>query len=128
MSMRYTSSHEWLRYYGVEVTIGITDHAQQSLGEIAFVELPAVGATISRGETLCVLESVKAASEILSPVSGVVQRVNESLEGAPQLLNRSPEQDGWLCVLGVSSAAETMGKEEREEFLSSDQYAALIGK
>lgn len=121
----YTQSHEWLRYEAAEVVIGITNHGQKSLGEIAFVELPAVGVAVAKGQTLCVVESVKAASEILSPVSGVVRRVNQDLVERPQLINSSAEQDGWLCVLGAEDGvrAGAVG----EEFLSADQYTSLVG-
>lgn len=123
MPALYTQSHEWLRYNGTEVTIGITNHGQQSLGEIAFVELPSVGAKIAKGQTLCVIESVKAASEILSPMGGVVRQVNHNLDENPQLINSSAEQDGWICVLGVDDDAQSAS----DQFLVADQYAALIG-
>lgn len=119
--MLYTQSHEWIRRDGAIVTIGITDYGQDSLGEIAFVELPSVGQSISAGDTLCVVESVKAASEIRSPVSGVIQRVNAGLLDAPRLINQSPEEEGWLCALRLKDDDAIDDK-----FLKLDQYNSLV--
>ena len=121
MSMLYTQSHEWLMRNAADVTVGITDYGQKNLGEIVFVELPPVGRTVSKGQTLCVVESVKAASEILSPINGVVTSVNHALSEVPQLINSSAEQDGWLCALRIDD--NTLAT---DQFLTAAQYQSLI--
>ena len=96
--LKYLSSHEWVRLEedGATVTVGITDHAQDLLGDVVFVELPDVDATIAAGEEAGVVESVKAASDIFSPVSGTVLEINEGLEESPEMVNSDPYDDGWF--------------------------------
>ena len=105
-SLQYTKTHEWLRLEDDgSVTIGISDHAQEALGELVFVEVPEVGATLAEGDACAVVESVKAASDIYTPVAGEVTAVNESLADEPELVNGSPYEDGWVFRLSPASAA-----------------------
>ena len=117
--LKYLSSHEWARLEedGTTVTVGITDHAQDLLGDVVFVELPEVGAEIAAGEEAGVVESVKAASDIFSPVSGEVIAINEDLEDAPEMVNNEPYDDGWFFKLKISDA------EELNALLDADAYA-----
>ena len=96
---RFTSSHEWVRRDGGAATVGITDHAQNQLGDVIFLELPEVGRTLSAGERFGVIESVKAASDLYSPVGGRVAEVNDALVDAPEKVNADPYGDGWLLRL-----------------------------
>jgi glycine cleavage system H protein len=97
---RFTSTHEWVRREGGEATIGITDHAQSELGDVIFLELPAVGTRVEAGARFGSVESVKAASDIYAPVAGTVAAVNDSLQGSPERVNQSPYEEGWLIKLG----------------------------
>ena len=120
--LKYTDSHEWIREdEGGIATIGITDHAQEQLGDLVFVELPEVGSTISAGDACCVVESVKAASDVYSPLTGEVIEVNELLSDAPETINDSPYDDGWLFKLKM--AAET----ELDDLLDAEAYEAEAG-
>lgn len=103
---RYSKDHEWVRVDGNRARIGITDHAQSELGDIVFVELPAVGADVGRGDTLGAVESVKAVGDVLAPLSGKVVEVNKALETAPETINSSPHKDGWLLVLELEDASQ----------------------
>lgn len=106
-NLKYASSHEWLRAEGDGVyTVGITEHAQDLLGDMVFVELPEVGDTVAQGEDCAVAESVKAASDIYAPVAGEVVAVNEALADAPELVNSSPYEDGWLFKIKIADEAE----------------------
>lgn len=108
--LRYAKSHEWVRTESDgSVTIGITDYAQNSLGDITYVQLPKVGATLKAGETFGVVESVKAASDLYAPVSGTVTAVNSALESAPETVNRAPYADGWMLKLKPADAAGASG-------------------
>lgn len=100
--LRYLASHEWARADGVRVTVGITDYAQDALGDIVYVELPAVGRTVVANEAFCEIESTKSVSEIYAPVAGEIVDVNGDLEDAPQKINDSPYGDGWICVIRAS--------------------------
>jgi len=102
----YTKSHEWARVEGNSVVIGITHYAQDQLGEVVFVELPEVGDTVEAGTEMGTLESVKAVSELLAPVSGEVVEINENLEDSPDLVNTSPFEEGWLVK--IKGSAEGM--------------------
>jgi glycine cleavage system H protein len=95
----YSEDHVWVRVVGAAVTLGLSRHAAAELGELTFVELPGRGRRVARGDVLCVVESVKTAADVASPVSGVVCEVNERLVETPGLVNSSPEEDGWLCRL-----------------------------
>jgi len=118
---RYSKDHEWVRVDGNRARVGITDHAQSELGDIVFVELPTVGASVNRGDTLGAVESVKAVGDVLAPVSGKVVEVNESLESAPELVNSSPHENGWILVLeldDVSQVDDLLDSAAYERFLS----------
>lgn len=118
--LRYTKTHEWVRMdegTGI-ITVGITDYAQQSLGDLVFIELPEVGQELEAGEECAVVESVKAASDIYSPLSGEVVEVNASLIDNPELVNSSPYSEGWLIKLQPEAA-----EEELRYLLAADEYA-----
>ena len=106
MSIRYTKEHEWIKVDGDVATIGITEHAQQQLGDVVFVELPAVGKTVAKGGEAAVVESVKAASDVYAPVSGEVVAVNKELEGDPALINRDAEAGAWFMKVKLKDKAE----------------------
>jgi len=114
----YTKEHEWLRIAGDTGTVGITDHAQNELGDVVFVEMPTVGAKIEAGKPLGTIESVKAVSEIFSPVSGEVIEINTSLTETPEVVNTDPYGKGWLVRLRVESGAGSglMSAKQYEEY------------
>lgn len=118
--LKYLSSHEWVRLEadGKTATVGITDHAQDLLGDVVFVQLPDVGAELNAGDEVGVVESVKAASDIFSPVSGEVIAINESLEESPEMVNSHPYDDGWFFQIRISDASEL------EALLSAEDYTA----
>jgi glycine cleavage system H protein len=105
----YSKDHEWIEVDGASATVGITDYAQGQLGDVVFVELPAVGAVVAAGKEAAVVESVKAASEVYAPVSGTVTEANGALEGTPDLVNTAPEGEGWFFRLTLSNPAELEG-------------------
>lgn len=106
-TLKYASSHEWARDEGNGIyTVGITEHAQGLLGDMVFVELPDVGAAVTQGDDCAVAESVKAASDIYAPLSGEIVEVNEALADAPELVNSSPYEQGWMFKIKVSDSAE----------------------
>lgn len=119
MTVKYTKDHEYIRVEGSTGTVGITNYAQDQLGDIVFVELPAVGAVVQQGDEAAVVESVKAASEIYAPVSGTVTEVNEALSGDPGLINNAAESDGWIYRLTLSDPAQL------EMLLDAAAYADL---
>ncbi len=107
MAVKFTADHEWIRMDDDSVgVVGISDHAQEQLGELVFVELPEVGRQVTKGEDTAVIESVKAASELHSPVSGTIVEVNKELEESPTLVNEEPTGKGWFYKIEVSDAAE----------------------
>jgi glycine cleavage system H protein len=106
---RYRSTHEYARKEGSDFVVGISDHAQEALGDIVFVEMLEVGKTVAQGEAMGVVESVKAASDIYAPLSGVVAAVNEALQGDPSLVNKDPYGAGWLARITPSKASEWDG-------------------
>jgi glycine cleavage system H protein len=107
-NFRYTKEHEWVLVEGDTGTIGITDHAQEELGDIVYVDVPKVGARVERGKSLGSVESVKAVSDVYSPVGGEVTAVNETLADAPETLNRDPHGAGWLVQVRLSAPAEIL--------------------
>lgn len=109
MSRYFTVEHEWIDVEGDIGTVGITDFAQSQLGDITFVELPAIGQTVARGESAAVVDSVKAASDVYSPVSGIVTDANEALEAEPELVNSDPDTGGWLFRLQLADGGELAG-------------------
>ncbi len=117
--LRYSSDHEWIRVEGDKVRIGITDYAQDALGDVVFVELPEVGKTVAAGSAVAVVESVKTASDIYAPVSGEVLEVNTDLEDTPETINTAPYEGGWMFKLRVSDAAEM------EKLLSAEDYQKI---
>ena len=104
--LKYTKEHEWVKVEGDTATVGITDHAQSELGDITFVDLPAAGKELKQSDSLATVESVKAASDVYSPVSGKVAGVNEALRDAPEKINQSPYEDGWICKVSVTNKAD----------------------
>ena len=120
--LKYTKKHEWLRLNDGEAVIGITDHAQSELGDITFIELPEEGKQVKRGDTIVTIESVKAASDVYSPVSGEIVATNKALEDAPETVNRSAYEDGWICRIKVADVSETgdlMDLAAYEEYLKT---------
>jgi len=109
MPRYFTQDHEWIDVDGSDATVGITDYAQSQLGDITFVELPAAGSAVAKGDSASVVDSVKAASDVYAPVSGTVSEVNAALEDEPELVNSSAESDGWLWRMTLSDAAELEG-------------------
>jgi glycine cleavage system H protein len=120
--LKYNDSHEWVRLEADgSVTVGITDHAQEALGDVVFVEVPAEGRELSTGSSAGVVESVKAASDIYSPIDGTVVAVNPALETAPELVNTDPYGEGWMFRLQPANAAQL------DSMLDATGYAAAIG-
>ncbi|MEQ1548359.1 MAG: glycine cleavage system protein GcvH [Chakrabartia sp.] len=109
MSRYFTQEHEWIDVDGATATVGITDYAQGQLGDIVFVEMPSAGTALTKGGDAAVVESVKAASDVYAPVSGIVTEGNAALEADPALVNTAPESDGWFFRLTLSDAAELDG-------------------
>ena len=119
--LKYLDSHEWVRVESDgTVTVGISDHAQSALGDLVFVEVPEVGRKLKAGESFAVVESVKAASDVYSPLSGEVTAVNTALSGAPELINSAPYGDGWLMKLRPSDKAEL------SKLLDATAYKAVV--
>ncbi len=119
--LRYSNDHEWARKDGDVVRVGITDYAQDALGDVVFVDLPEVGDAVGVGGTLGEVESTKSVSEVYAPVSGTVRAVNEALRQSPELVNADPYGEGWLCEIEVASSAEYDG------LLDAAGYEALTG-
>ena len=119
--LRYTSDHEWIRVEEGGLRVGITDYAQDALGDVVFVELPAVGSTVEIGGSMGEVESTKSVSDIFAPVSGTVLEVNEALDGTPGKLNEDPYGDGWLCLIEASDSAQV------DALLDAAAYEALTG-
>ena len=122
MSTRYTKDHEWVRLDGDVATVGITEHAQQQLGDIVYVELPEIGRKVTKGGDAAVVESVKAASDVYSPASGEVVAINDALGSSPGAINEEAEGKGWFFRLKLSSPDELnelMSAEQYKEFLAS---------
>ena len=120
MTTYYTEDHEWIVVDNGVGTVGITDYAQGQLGDITYVDLPDVGATLKKGDAPCVVDSVKAASDVYTPVSGMVAEVNPALEEAPELVNEQPETGGWLFRITLSDTGELanlMDKAAYDEFV-----------
>jgi glycine cleavage system H protein len=118
--LRYSTDHEWLSRDGSRARIGITDYAQDALGDVVFVQLPTVGDAVSAGDTFGEVESTKSVSDIYAPVSGTVVAVNDALTDAPQLLNEDPYGEGWICELEVSDESQFGG------LLDAPAYVELV--
>ena len=119
MTVKYTKDHEYIRVDGTTGIVGITPYAQEQLGDIVFVELPAVGKVLKQGDEAAVVESVKAASEIYAPASGTVSEVNSTLSGEPGLINTAADSDGWIFKLTLADPAELDG------LMDADAYAKI---
>lgn len=120
--LKYTREHEWIRVSGKRAIVGITDHAQGELGDVVFVELPAVGDTTTQGGEFAVVESVKAVSEVYAPVSGTVIEVNQSLTDQPELINQDPYGDGWIAVIELADPMEL------DNLMTDEDYAAFVAQ
>jgi glycine cleavage system H protein len=118
--LQYTRSHEWVRIEGDTATIGITDHAQDELGDVVFVELPDEGATFDAGEPFGTVESVKAVSDLYTPVGGEVVEVNSSLEDAPENINEDPYGEGWIVKLRTTDEPDLLSPEEYERVVEEE--------
>ena len=120
MARYFTEEHEWIDVDGESATVGITDYAQEQLGDIVFVELPEVGTVVEKGKDAAVVESVKAASDVYAPISGEVMESNSALEDDAALVNTSPEEDGWFFRLTISD------KEELEGLMDAKAYKSFV--
>jgi glycine cleavage system H protein len=119
-NLQYTKSHEWVRIEGDTATIGITDHAQDELGDIVFVELPEEGDAFDAGESFGTVESVKAVSDLYAPVGGEVVEVNSALEDAPENINEDPYGEGWIVKLRTTDEADLLSPEEYEKVVEEE--------
>lgn len=118
--VRYTKEHEWARAEGNIITIGITDYAQDSLGDVVYLELPAEGASVIKDETFGVIESVKAVSDLYSPISGTVMEINDALVDSPEVANDDPYGDAWMLKVEMSSPSEF------KDLLTADEYKRYV--
>ena len=119
-TISYTKEHEWISVDGDIATVGISDHAQEQLGEIVFVDLPEIGKTLSKNDDMVVVESVKAASDVYAPVSGEVVEINDTLADEPAQVNDSPEDKGWFCKLRISDTNEL------RDLMDADAYQSYL--
>jgi len=116
--LKYTKDHEWVRIEGDTATFGVSDHAQEALGDIVFVELPEMGRTVDAGEAYAVVESVKAVSDVYAPVAGEIIEVNQLLEAEPEKVNTEPYGNGWIAKVKMSGTAD--------ELMSESEYATFL--
>ena len=114
--LRYSSDHEWVRIEGTTVTIGITEYAQDALGDVVFVEMPETGRAVTVGESFSEVESTKSVSDIYAPVAGAVAEINDALESQPELLNSDPYGVGWICRIEISDPAQLDGLMDAEAY------------
>jgi glycine cleavage system H protein len=121
-NLKYSTDHEWVRVEGSEAYIGITDFAQQELGEIVYVDIATDGETLTKDEVFGSIEAVKTVSDLIMPIAGIVEEVNAQLEDAPELVNKEPYGNGWLIKVSVANDDELNG------LMSADEYKAFIGK
>ena len=121
-SLRYTDEHEWLRTEDDVVTIGITDHAQEALGDVVFLELPEVGSTFTKGQAFGVVESVKAVSDLFAPITGTVVEINSDLVDAPERVNESPYEGAWMLKMKPETAADV------DALMDASAYASFLEK
>ncbi len=119
-NLKYTNEHEWLRIEGDTAVVGITDYAQSELGDIVFVEIPAIGETLSQGDTLGTIEAVKTVADIYMPVDGEVLEMNPDLDAAPELINQDPYGKGWIVKIKITNPDQV------NDLLSADDYKNLI--
>lgn len=121
-TLRYSEEHEWVLVADGVATIGITDHAQEELGDIVFVELPAIGAVLTKSATLGVVESVKAVSDVYAPVGGTVTTVNDRLTGNPEIINEDPYGEGWMVKVTLADSGEI------EQLMTAAQYREFVAQ
>lgn len=121
-SLQYTKDHEWIRVEGTTGIVGITDYAQGELGDVVFVELPAVGTRLTQGKSFGTIEAVKAVSDLYAPVTGEVLEVNAKVQETPEIVNKEPYEGGWMIKLKISNAGELSA------LLGADAYTKLLGK
>lgn len=119
--LKYTKEHEWIRVEGDVAYVGITDYAQNELGEIVYIEIETIGETLAEGEVFGTVEAVKTVSELFMPVSGEVMELNSALENEPELVNNDPYGEGWMVKLSIADASQL------DNLLSAEAYAALVG-
>ena len=119
---KYTKEHEWVEVNGDTATVGITNHAQESLGDIVFIDLPTVGKEVKANEELCVIESVKAASDIYAPIDGEVIEINNNLSDDASIVNQNPEKDGWIFKMKISDM------DQYNILMTLDEYLAFLEK
>ena len=120
-NLKYSKEHEWVRFEGGKAVVGITDFAQSQLGDVVFVELPAVGAAVLAGKRFSVVESVKAVSDIFAPVNGTVVEINETLIDTPEKVNQDPYGEGWIAIIELTGAAVA-------DLMDSEAYAEQVSK
>jgi glycine cleavage system H protein len=120
--LRYTQEHEWVRVDGTTARVGITDYAQDALGDVVYVDLPEVGATVAAMASCCEVESTKSVSEIFSPVSGTITEVNSDLSDTPQMINEDPYDKGWIFAVELADAAEVDG------LMDAAGYRSFVGE
>jgi len=118
--LRYSSDHEWVAVSGTRARVGITEYAQDALGDVVYVQVPELGASVASGDSFGEVESTKSVSDVYAPVSGTVVAVNETLADTPETINRDPYGDGWLCEIELADASEL------EALLDADAYQALL--
>jgi glycine cleavage system H protein len=118
--LRYSSDHEWVSVSGTRARVGITDYAQDALGDVVYVQVPSVGAGVAKGDSFGEVESTKSVSDVYAPVSGTVVAVNDALDGSPEALNQDPYGNGWLCEIEMSDPSEV------DSLLDAAGYQALI--
>lgn len=118
--LRYSEQHEWIRVESGRATVGITDYAQDALGDVVYVQLPAVGSVLARGERVCEVESTKSVSDIYAPISGAVAEVNDQLVDGPERLNTDPYGDGWIFTIDVPDGNEL------DELMRADAYRRFV--
>jgi len=120
--LKYTNEHEWARIEGDVATVGITDYAQESLGDVVYIETPEIGTEVKKGEEFGSIESVKAVSDVFSPISGEIIEVNEELADHPEYINQSPYDKGWIVKIKISNP------EEADELMDSTKYEEFVKK
>ena len=120
MTVKFTKDHEWVRLEGDVATVGITAYAAEQLGDVVYVELPALGKTVSQGGEMAVVESAKAASDVYAPIAGEIVAVNDALADAPQLVNEGAQAQGWFCKIKPSNAADL------DALMSAQEYQAFL--
>ena len=122
VSLKYTKDHEWIRVEGATGVVGITDYAQGELGDVVFVELPAVGTKLTQGKAFGTIEAVKAVSDLYAPVTGEVVEVNAQVQETPEIVNKEPYEGGWMLKIKITNSGELSA------LLAADAYTKLVGK